>query len=151
VLEDEKATTATALLRRAVAHFRAYGAQVERVMTDNGSAYGSLVHRLACKTLGLNDVLPDREHVRGGEGACGASVDGARIPRASVRSAIPTTSPPVCERGGARPARRRPRLCLPAAEGAHRHEPEREHRCASTRLVIESVLPNLKEQMRLAS
>ena len=34
VLEDEKATTAAGFLRRAVAHFRAYGIQVERVITD---------------------------------------------------------------------------------------------------------------------
>ena len=56
VLDDEKATTATAFLRRAVAHFRAHGVQVERVMTDNGSAYVSLLHRLACKTLGLKHL-----------------------------------------------------------------------------------------------
>ena len=56
VLADEKATTATAFLRRAVAHFRAYGVQVERVMTDNGSAYVSLMHRLACKALGLKHL-----------------------------------------------------------------------------------------------
>ena len=56
VLADEKATTATAFLRRAVAHFRAHGVQVERVMTDNGSAYVSLVHRLACKALGLTHL-----------------------------------------------------------------------------------------------
>jgi hypothetical protein len=37
VLEDEKAATAVAFLRRAVAHFRAYGICVERVMADNGS------------------------------------------------------------------------------------------------------------------
>ncbi len=39
VLEDEKASTAAGFVRRAVAHFRAYGIRVERVMTDNGSAY----------------------------------------------------------------------------------------------------------------
>jgi transposase InsO family protein len=56
VLEDEKAVTAAGFLRRAVAHFRAYGIQVERVMTDNGSAYVSLVHQLACKALGLKHL-----------------------------------------------------------------------------------------------
>jgi len=34
VLEDEKAVTAVAFLRRAVAHFGDYGIRVERVMTD---------------------------------------------------------------------------------------------------------------------
>jgi len=56
VLADEKATTASGFLRRAVAHFAAYGVQVEQVMTDNGSAYVSIVHRLACKALGLKHL-----------------------------------------------------------------------------------------------
>jgi hypothetical protein len=38
VLDDEKAATAVGFLRRAVAHFAAFGIQVERLMTDNGSA-----------------------------------------------------------------------------------------------------------------
>jgi transposase InsO family protein len=56
VLEDEKAATAAGFLRRAVAHFRAYGVRVERVMTDNGSAYVSIMHALACKRLRLKHV-----------------------------------------------------------------------------------------------
>jgi transposase InsO family protein len=56
VLEDEKAPTAVGFLRRAVAHFRSYGVRVERVMTDNGSAYVSLLHALACKTLGIRHL-----------------------------------------------------------------------------------------------
>jgi transposase InsO family protein len=51
VLEDEKAVTAAAFLRRAIAHFAAYGIRVERVMTDNGSCYRGLVHQLACRSL----------------------------------------------------------------------------------------------------
>src|SRR4051794_1734909 len=38
VLADEKATTAVAFLRRALAFYRAHGISVERLMTDNGSA-----------------------------------------------------------------------------------------------------------------
>ena len=53
VLADEKAVSAVSFLRRALAHFAAFGVQVEAVMTDNGSAYRSIVHALACKTLGL--------------------------------------------------------------------------------------------------
>ena len=53
VLADEKAQTAVGFLRRAVAHYRSYGIRVERVMTDNGPAYLSIVHTLACKALGL--------------------------------------------------------------------------------------------------
>jgi transposase InsO family protein len=56
VLEDEKATTAAGFLRRAVAHYRAHGIHVERVMTDNGSCYRAIVHALACKALGLKHL-----------------------------------------------------------------------------------------------
>jgi transposase InsO family protein len=56
VLEDERATSAVGFLRRAVAHFRAYGIQVERVMTDNGNAYRSAVHALACRALGIKHL-----------------------------------------------------------------------------------------------
>jgi len=56
VLEDEKATTAAGFLRRAVAHYRAHGIRVDRVMTDNGSCYRGIVHALACKTLGLRHL-----------------------------------------------------------------------------------------------
>jgi transposase InsO family protein/transposase len=56
VLDDEKAVTAAGFLRRAVAHYRSYGIQVERVMTDNGPAYRSFAHQLACKKLGLKHL-----------------------------------------------------------------------------------------------
>ena len=56
VLADEKAATAVGFLRRALAHYRSYGITVERVMTDNGPAYRSLAHALACKTLRLTHL-----------------------------------------------------------------------------------------------
>lgn len=56
VLDDEKAVTAIGFLRRAVAHYNAYGIQVERLMTDNGSAYRSTIHALACKALGIKHL-----------------------------------------------------------------------------------------------
>jgi transposase InsO family protein len=56
VLDDEKATTAIAFLRRAVAHFAAFGIRVERVMTDNGSAYRATIHALACRALGIKHL-----------------------------------------------------------------------------------------------
>ena len=40
VLCDEKATTAIGFLHRAVKHFASYGITVERLITDNGSAWG---------------------------------------------------------------------------------------------------------------
>jgi transposase InsO family protein len=56
VLDDEKATTAAGFLGRAVAHYRAHGIQVERVMTDNGSCYRALIHALACKALRIKHL-----------------------------------------------------------------------------------------------
>ena len=56
VLEDEKATTAAGFLRRAVAHYRAHGIRVERLITDNGACYRSVVHALACKALGIRHL-----------------------------------------------------------------------------------------------
>jgi transposase InsO family protein len=53
VLADEKATTAIAFLRRALAFYAAHGITVQRVMTDNGAAYRSTIHAMACRALGL--------------------------------------------------------------------------------------------------
>jgi transposase InsO family protein len=56
VLPDQKATTAIAFLRRAVAFYRRYGIEVERLLTDNGSAYVSALHALACRRLGVRHL-----------------------------------------------------------------------------------------------
>jgi transposase InsO family protein/transposase-like protein len=53
VLDDEKASTAAAFLARAVAFYAAHGIAVQRVLTDNGPAYRSTIHALACRTLGI--------------------------------------------------------------------------------------------------
>jgi len=56
VLADEKATTAIGFLRRAIAFFGRYGITVEQLLTDNGSAYRSTIHRIACRALGIRHV-----------------------------------------------------------------------------------------------
>jgi transposase InsO family protein len=56
VLPDEKAATAIAFLRRAVAFYRRHGIAVERLITDNGSAYRSTVHAIACRALGIRHL-----------------------------------------------------------------------------------------------
>jgi transposase InsO family protein len=56
VLADERATTAVGFLRRALAFYAAHGIAVERVMTDNGSAYVSIAHAVACRGLGLKHL-----------------------------------------------------------------------------------------------
>jgi transposase InsO family protein len=56
VLPDEKAITAVAFLRRALAFFKRHGITVQRVMTDNGSPYVSKVHAIACRALGIGHL-----------------------------------------------------------------------------------------------
>jgi transposase InsO family protein len=56
VLRDEKATSAVAFLRRAVAFFASYGITAERLMTDNGSPYRSAIHAIACRALGIRHL-----------------------------------------------------------------------------------------------
>ena len=53
VLPDEKAITAVGFLGRAITFFASYGIHVEQVMTDNGAAYISAVHAIACRVLGV--------------------------------------------------------------------------------------------------
>ncbi|MWC00428.1 IS481 family transposase, partial [Agromyces seonyuensis] len=53
ICADEKAPTAIGVLRRAVAWFAAQGVTVERVISDNGSAYKSYAWRDACIELGI--------------------------------------------------------------------------------------------------
>ena len=56
VLCDEKAVTAAGFLRRAVCFYERHGITVERLLTDNGSAYRSAIHAIACRTLGIRHL-----------------------------------------------------------------------------------------------
>ena len=56
VLPDEKATTAVAFLTRAIRFFATHAITVERVITDNGTAYRSTIHALACRALGIRHL-----------------------------------------------------------------------------------------------
>ena len=56
VLTDEKAATAVGFLRRALAFFARHGIRVERILTDNGAAYISIAHAVACRTLGIRHL-----------------------------------------------------------------------------------------------
>ncbi|WP_111721590.1 IS481 family transposase, partial [Homoserinimonas sp. OAct 916] len=51
--DDETAATAIGVLRRAVSWFAARGITVERVLSDNGSAYKSHLWRDTCHDLGI--------------------------------------------------------------------------------------------------
>jgi transposase InsO family protein len=53
IRDDETAATAIDVLRNAVAWYATRGVTVERVLTDNGSAYTSRAWREACTQLGI--------------------------------------------------------------------------------------------------
>lgn len=53
ICTDEKAVTAIGVLQRSVAWFAEHGVVVERVLSDNGSAYRSYAWRDACAELGV--------------------------------------------------------------------------------------------------
>jgi transposase InsO family protein len=56
IFKDEKAVSATAFLKAAVAYYNALGITVTRVMSDNGSCYKARDFAKACKALGLKHI-----------------------------------------------------------------------------------------------
>ena len=56
VLPDERTRSVVGFLRRAVAFYRSHGILVQGLMTDNGPAYRSAAHGLACRTLGIKHL-----------------------------------------------------------------------------------------------
>jgi transposase InsO family protein len=56
VLPDEKTKTVVGFLRRAVGFYRSHDIAVEGLMTDNGPAYRSAAHALACRAMGIKHI-----------------------------------------------------------------------------------------------
>jgi transposase InsO family protein len=56
VLGDERAHTAIGFLRRALAYYAAHGIAVAGLMTDNGNAYRSTAHAIACRAMGIRHI-----------------------------------------------------------------------------------------------
>jgi transposase InsO family protein len=67
VLANERATTAVAFLRRARAFYRRHGIEIRELLTDNGGAYISTVHAVACRALGIRHqrIRPHRPQTNG--------------------------------------------------------------------------------------
>ena len=49
---DEKKVSAVAFLRATVAHYKALGVSIKRLITDNGLAYRSQLFARTCQALG---------------------------------------------------------------------------------------------------
>jgi len=56
VLPDEKAATVVGFLKRTIAFYARHGIKVQRLMTDNGPAYCSKIHAIACRTLKIRHL-----------------------------------------------------------------------------------------------
>jgi transposase InsO family protein len=56
VLGNERASTAIGFLRRAVAFYAAHGIAVAGLMTDNGNAYRSTAHAIACRAMRIRHI-----------------------------------------------------------------------------------------------
>ena len=56
VLADQKTTTVIAFLKRAIAFYARHGIDVEQLLTDNGGAYRSTLHTIACRALGIRHL-----------------------------------------------------------------------------------------------
>ncbi|MDX3929521.1 MAG: IS481 family transposase [Shinella sp.] len=56
IFPDEKAVSAIAFLKAAVAYYRSLGITLTRVMTDNGSCYKAKDFARTCKALGLKHI-----------------------------------------------------------------------------------------------
>jgi len=56
VADSERTDSVLTFLKATVEHFRQRGIKIERVMTDNGSAYVSNAFRAACQQLGIRHL-----------------------------------------------------------------------------------------------
>lgn len=54
---DERKDSAVSFLLAAVAHYEQLGAQIERLITDNGSAYRSRLFAKTCEALGIKHTF----------------------------------------------------------------------------------------------
>lgn len=54
---DERKLSAVQFLKAAVAHYQALGVKIQRLITDNGSAYRSRLFAATCKALGIKHTF----------------------------------------------------------------------------------------------
>jgi transposase InsO family protein len=56
VLPDQRTSTVIGFLARAIAFYARYGITVQQLLTDNGGAYRSTIHAIACRALGVRHL-----------------------------------------------------------------------------------------------
>ncbi len=87
--DDETVATAIAVLHRAVSWFTDRGSTVERVLSDDGSAYRSHAWRDACGELGITPRRPPRRKRED------RTVSGHRRQKVSLRESLQLRSSPT--------------------------------------------------------
>jgi transposase InsO family protein len=56
VLPDQRTSTVIGFLTRTVAFYARYGITAQQLLTDNGGAYRSTIHAIACRALGVRHL-----------------------------------------------------------------------------------------------
>jgi transposase InsO family protein len=56
VLPDQRTSTVIGFLTRTIAFYARYGITVQQLLTDNGGAYRSTIHAIACRALGVRHL-----------------------------------------------------------------------------------------------
>jgi len=87
--DDEKAVTAVGVLQRAIGWFDQRGITVERVISDNGSAYRSKLWQQTCGEVGITPkwTRPYRPQTGGKIERCHRTLtDGGPVPGITCRS-----------------------------------------------------------------
>ena len=56
VLPDQRTSTVIGFLTRAIDFYARYGITVQQLLTDNGGAYRSTIHAIACRALGVRHL-----------------------------------------------------------------------------------------------
>ena len=91
MLPDERKSSAIAFLDRALGWFGRHGVAVERVMTDNGSAYRSHAFRRACAAAGLRHLRHQALHAQ--DQRQGRALHPDRLARMGLRQALRQLEP----------------------------------------------------------
>ena len=125
MLADEKATSACSFVLDALRYYKALGVRVERVMTDNGSAYKSrrfakLLRRLAIKHIRTRPYTP-RTNARPNASSRLCCASGPMPSSIQAHNIAPTSYSPECTTTTSialtRPSQKSPQLLDSASMG----------------------------------
>jgi hypothetical protein len=101
VLPDQKTSTVIGFLTRAVAFYARYAITVQRLLTDNGGAYRSTIHAIACRTLGIRHLRTRAYRPQTNGKPNGSSAPSSEAgPTAPSTAQAPNAPPPLTDGSG---------------------------------------------------